>query len=138
MRAVSVAVMCGIAAAGAGCSDGGMTGNGVVAGTWGSSRAGLQVSGGAATLQITADGRCYGSYAGTTQPIPAGSSSLAGTFTQLIGAYPGSVQYPAQLAGTVNGNVMSLTITVPALQQTMGPFGLVRGVTATWPPCAYP
>jgi hypothetical protein len=56
----------------------------------------------------------------------------------LIGAYPGSIQYAAEYDGTIVGNVMTLTIRVPALQQTIGPFHLTAGVTSAWSACLYP
>ena len=70
--------------------------------------------------------------------IPGGQFSLPGTFTQLIGAYPGRIDYAAQYSGVVAGNTMSLTVMIPALELTFGPYVLVRGVTNSWTPCLYP
>lgn len=105
---------------------------------WGSNEAGLTVADSRATLQILASGGCYGSYGEIDQPIPSGTFTLSGTYTQLTGVYPGSVQYAAQYVGTVAGRHMTLSITVPALQQLLGPFSLTQGVAKTWPPCLYP
>jgi hypothetical protein len=107
-------------------------------GVWSSDQASLTVAGSTATLQILAPGGCYGSYGEIGQPIPIGTFALPGTFTQLIGAYPGKVQYAAQYSGTVVGDQMALTVTVSALQQAFGPFTLTYGVTKVWPACMYP
>jgi len=107
------------------------------AGRWGSPQASLTNQGGAATLQIAA-GRCYGSYGDTEQPIPNGPFSVVGIYTQLEGAYPGNVQYPAQFSGSVQGAHMQITVHVPALEQDFGPFSLTRGVNSALPMCLYP
>ena len=105
---------------------------------WGSDRASLTIAGGTATLRILASGGCYGSYGEIDHPIPNGAFALAGTYTQLIGAYPGKLEYPAQFSGSVADDRMTLTVTVPALQQAFGPFTLAHGVTPVWPACMYP
>jgi hypothetical protein len=124
---------------GASCSGDGVTGNGGIAapGPWGSGAASLSVTASGATIRIRA-GECYGSYGVVGAPVPAGSFSLSGTFTQLMGAYPGKIDYAAQFTGATQGQTMTLTITVPALERTVGPFSLVHGVTTTWPQCLYP
>jgi hypothetical protein len=106
--------------------------------SWGSTEASLTVAASTATVQILASGGCYGSYGEIDQPFPSGPFTLSGTYTQLMGAYPGSVQYPAQYTGTVSGSHMTLSITISALQQTIGPFSLTQGVATTWQPCMYP
>ena len=105
---------------------------------WGSSQLSLTVADSRTTLQIVAAGGCYGSYGAIDQPIPSGSFTLTGTYTQLMGVYPGSIQYQAQYLGAVAGRHMTLTIGIPALQQTLGPFSLTYGVNNTWPACLYP
>jgi hypothetical protein len=107
-------------------------------GVWGSERAGLTITKGSATLDILSDGGCFGTYGESTQPIPNGPFSIAGTYTQLIGAFPGKIEYAAQFSGVVEGNRMSITVTVPALQQAIGPFLLTDGVNNAWSPCLYP
>jgi hypothetical protein len=107
-------------------------------GTWGSSEASLTVGDSGATLQILASGGCYGSYGNIVVPIPTGSFTLAGTYTQLTGAYPGKVQYEAQYSGSVIGRTMSITIAVPGLQRTLGPYALTYGVKNAWNACLYP
>lgn len=107
-------------------------------GTWGSEKASLAVAATGATLEILASGGCYGSYGETAQPIPNGPFSISGTFTQLTGVYPGKIEYAAQLSGVVEGNSMSIAITVPALPATYGPFALAEGVANAWSRCLYP
>ena len=104
---------------------------------WGSNEAGLTISESKATLLIAA-GNCYGSFGEIAQPIPSGSFTLSGTFTQLMGAYPGKVQFDAQFVGTVEGTHMMLSINVPSLQKVIGPFNLTEGVAKTFPACLYP
>jgi hypothetical protein len=111
-------------------------------GVWGSEEASFTVTKDSSTLQILSSilstGGCFGAYGEMTQPIPNGPFSIAGTYTQLMGVYPGKIQYAAQCSGVVEGNRMSITITVPALQQPFGPFLLENGVNNAWTPCLYP
>jgi hypothetical protein len=111
-------------------------------GIWGSEKAGLTITKGSATLDILSlalpSGGCFGSYGEMTPPIPNGPFSIAGTYTQLIGAYPGKIQYAAQYSGAVEGHRMSIEVTVPALQQSFGPYLLTNGVNNAWSPCLYP
>lgn len=106
--------------------------------TWGSDQASLSIADNKATLQVLAPGGCYGAYGGIDRPVLSDTFALSGTYTQLMGAYPGSIRYAAQYAGTIVGNVMTLSIRVPALQQTIGPFRLSAGVTSAWSACLYP
>src|SRR5262249_11361492 len=101
-------------------------------GVWGSEKASLAISKEGATLEILASGGCFGSYGEMTRPIPQGLFSIVGTYTQLTGVYPGRIQYAAQYSGVVEGNRMSITITVPALPQVFGPFPLAYGVNNAW------
>jgi hypothetical protein len=105
---------------------------------WSSNEVSLTIAESSATLQILASGGCYGSYGEIDRAIPPGSFTLTGTYTQLTGVYPGSIQYTAQYVGTVAGRHMTLTINIPDLQQTLGPFSLTYGVAKTWPACHYP
>lgn len=105
---------------------------------WGSDQAGLRVSDTGATIQILASGGCYGSYGEINQPIPSGNFSLSGTYTQLTGAAPGSVQYPAQYNGSISGAQMTITITIAAPPLVVGPFHLAQGVSRVWPACMFP
>jgi hypothetical protein len=111
-------------------------------GVWGSENASLTITQDGAKLDLLSQalptGGCFGSYAEMTRPIPNGPFSIAGTFTQLTGVYPGKIPYAAQHSGVVEGDTVSMTITVPALQHAFGPFLLTRGVNNSWTPCLYP
>jgi hypothetical protein len=113
-----------------------------VRGVWGSDKASLRVKESGATLDILAlalpSGSCFGTYGEIAQPIPRGRFTLAGTYTQLMGVYPGRVDYPAQFSGSVEGNTITITIAVPSQQQSFGPFVLTYGVNNAWTPCLYP
>jgi len=107
-------------------------------GAWGSADASLVVADTGAALQLLASGSCYGSFGTFHGPIQTGAFDLSGTYTQLIGAYPGRIRYAAQFSGVATVDRIALTITVPALKQTIGPFALTRGVSNSWSPCLYP
>lgn len=106
--------------------------------TWGSDQASLSVADSNATIQVLAPGGCYGAYGSIEHAVLSANFTLSGTYTQLIGAYPGSIQYAAEYTGTIIGNRMTLSISVPALNQTIGPFHLTAGVTSAWSACLYP
>jgi hypothetical protein len=104
---------------------------------WGSNTASLTITDSSATLQLL-NGSCYGAYGQVDQPIVTAAFDLPGTYTQLMGAYPGKIEYPARYSGTVAGNQLSLTVSVPALPTTFDPFVLTYGITSAWTPCLYP
>lgn len=104
-------------------------------GRWGSAEALLTTTETGATLDVVASG-CIGSYGDIQQRIPAGDFTLTGTFTQLMGAYPGMVVYPAQFKGSAGGDTVVITIT--ANGQTRGPFTVVYGRGETRSRCLYP
>ena len=136
-RLLSLATSIGLAAA---CSDYPPSASTSTAqrGTWGSNQASLTVGDSSATLQILASGGCFGSYGEISRSIPKGAFSLPGVYTQLIGAYPGKVQYAAQFTGDAEDNRLSITATVSAPQQSSGPFSLTFGVNNAWTACLYP
>lgn len=111
-------------------------------GVWGSENASLTITKDGAKLDLLSspftNGGCFGSYGEMAQPIPKGAFSIAGTYTQLTGVYPGKTEYAARCSGVVEGSRMSIAIGVPALQQTFGPFLLTVGVSNAWSPCLYP
>lgn len=115
---------------------------GLPPGTWGSEQASVTIKPGGTNVEIFAlalpPSGCFGSYGDIARQIPNGRFSLPGTYTQLTGAYPGKVEYPAQFSGFVEGSRMTITITVPRLTQALGPFVLKSGVTNAWGPCLYP
>ena len=114
------------------------TNNAALLGTWGSSQASLTVADTGASLLILASGNCYGSFAEVAGPLATPAFDLPGSYTQLTGAFPGKIEYPAQVSGAVAGEQMTLTVTVPSLHQAFGPYFLTHGVHQTWPACAYP
>jgi hypothetical protein len=107
---------------------------------WGSDQASLTIEqNNTATLHIVASGGCYGSYGEIEQGSRlSGTFALSGTYTELTGVFPGSRQYTAEYTGTVAGNLMTLSVNVPALQRILGPFTLTSGVEKTWPACHFP
>lgn len=107
-------------------------------GRWGSDQADLTIVDSSATLQILASGGCFGSYGQFDAPLPTGRFSVPGTYTQLVGVYPGTLQYPAQFSGSVRAQLLSITVTVPDLQATFGPFALAHKGGPAWPQCLYP
>jgi hypothetical protein len=106
-------------------------------GLWGSSQASLAATDSGATIQIVA-GNCYGSYGDLPEPVPAGSFTVNGTYTQLMGAYPGKIEYPARFFGAVEGDRMTISVTVADLQRTFGPYVLIHGVNYAVSRCLYP
>lgn len=111
-------------------------------GVWGSEGASLTIEGSKARLEILAltlpTGGCFGTYGDIDQAIPNGRFVLPGTYTQLMGVYPGRVQYAAVYTGSVQGSEMSIAVAVSGLPMTVGPFRLTNGVRSAWSPCAYP
>lgn len=105
---------------------------------WGSDQVGVSVLGGVATFQFLASGECYGAFGVVPAVIPSGSFALSGTYSQLIGAYPGRIDHAAVYTGAATQNTMRVSIVVPDLPQTLGPFTLAAGVAKSWPACAYP
>ncbi len=82
-------------------------------------------------------GSCYGSFGVIDRPIPAGSFALAGTFTQLMGVFPGFISNPVEDTGSVARAAMTLNMSVPALSLTLGPFRLTAGAGPSWPASLY-
>jgi hypothetical protein len=109
-----------------------------MAATWGSDQVSLSIFENKAKVQILASGGCYGAFGQIDQAVLSGTFALPGTYNQLMGAYPGSIQYAAEYVGNIAENVLTLSIRVPSLQQTIGPFQLIAGVTKVWSQCLYP
>ncbi len=53
-------------------------------------------------------------------------------------AYPGSLTYAAHVTGTLTGDRLHVTVTVPSLTTVIGPFDLTRGASHNWTSCLYP
>ena len=130
----TTAVLACIVAGAAGCSSTSPD----QAGVWGSAQANLTIEGSTAMLRILADGGCYGSYGTFAQRLPDGAFNIPGTYSQLIGAYPGRIDYAAQFSGTMTGQQITLTVSVPTLHRDFGPYTLTPGPNELWPACAYP
>ena len=111
-------------------------------GIWGSENASLTITKAGGKLDLLSlalpTGGCFGSYGEMARPIPNGSFSIEGTYTQLTGAYPGKIEYAARYSGIVEGGRMSIAIAVPTLQQGFGPFLLTAGLSNAWSPCLFP
>lgn len=107
-------------------------------GQWSSNDADLTIADSSATLRILASGGCFGSYGQFDAPLPNGRFSIPGTYTQLIGAYPGTLHYTAQFSGSIRVTDLSITVAVPDLQATYGPFTLAHKSGPAWPQCLYP
>src|SRR4051794_24761163 len=63
---------------------------------WGSDEASVVTVGNKTAIQVLAAGGCYGAYGAIDQVITPGAFKLPGTYTQLMGAYPGHVEYAAE------------------------------------------
>jgi hypothetical protein len=107
-------------------------------GTWASDQVSLTITDSNANLQLLASGGCFGSYGQIPQAIPLRPFSIPGTYTQLIGAFPGKVDYPAQYSGQMDGPDLVLTITVATLPLSIGPVHLTAGRKHNWSACRYP
>lgn len=111
-------------------------------GTWGSDAASLTVEPAGGTLRVFGSAflgvGCYGGLGEVPRSIPAGHFVLPGTFVQLTGVYPGRIEYQAEYDGVIDGDVMTLTITVPSLPRVLGPYRLVYGAGNAWVRCLYP
>jgi hypothetical protein len=126
---------CGLALSLAGCSSTGPDDESV----WGSDQASLRLTETSGTLRILDPGSgCYGSYGEIAQPISSLSFTLPGTYTQLTGVFPGHADYPAQFSGTLGRGMLTLSVSIPALQRTLGPFHLTVGLEKHWAACLYP
>ena len=105
---------------------------------WGSNSANLTVQADGANLRFLAAGGCVGSYVDAANLFTSLSIDVPGTFTRLTGAFPGKLTYPAQVTGSMRGDALRLTVSVPALSLLIGPIDLTRGVSHSWPNCLYP
>lgn len=105
---------------------------------WHSGVASLTLTDSTSTLNLLAPGDCIGSF-GTLATRPgSGAFDVPGTYTQLIGAYPGFVVHPARFAGSVSAKQVSVTIAVADMGTVLGPFVLTAGRAPLWDTCRYP
>lgn len=106
--------------------------------SWGSDSASLTVTADSANLRLLSSGGCVASYVDAANPFTSVAFVGTGVYTELIGAYPGKLTYPAQITGSRRGAVLTLTVTVPARSLVIGPLDLTRGVAHSWPNCLFP
>src|SRR5512133_3556836 len=93
-------------------------------GTWGSDVASLTIQPAGAVLKVLGtnlgSGGCYGSFGEVARSIPIGRCAFPGTCVQRTGVYPGRIEYGAGYEGVIEGDVMTLTVTVPSLPRALG------------------
>src|SRR4029079_6742345 len=102
-----------------------------------SSDARLEVAATGAVLQIRA-GNCYGSFGTIPSRMPSGEFTIDGMFTQLTGVAPGHTDYSATFTGNATDNRITITMNVPTLSNTIGPFTLTYGPSNALTACLYP
>lgn len=105
---------------------------------WGADSANLAVTPDSAHLRYLSDNGCVATYVDAANPAGSLSLSAPGVYTQLIGAFPGKLMYPAQVNAVVNAGMVRLTVTVPALSLVIGPTDLAKGVSHVWANCNFP
>ena len=126
-------------AIGTACSDHTIPDQSVLPGVWGSDQARLAITDSTAVLQVLGGSSCYGARADAGQSIPVGAFTVAATYTQFMGAYPGYVQQPARISGSLADNRLSVSIVASGSGQIIaGPFALMYGVNPQWSQCLYP
>jgi hypothetical protein len=106
-------------------------------GVWGGEQASLTINRDGGLIQLFC---AFGSIDQAIVTDQSGRFDVGGTQTPMMGALPigGLPRHPARYAGTTDGRTMTLRITVPDLQQTLGPFSLVYGVNSSLTPCMVP
>ena len=123
----------------AGCSDSAPAKQGVLRGVWGSDQARLSINDSTAVLQVLGGSGCYGARADAGQPVQDNGFVVAVTYTQYTGAYPGYVQQPARMSGTLATDRLSVSVVAAGSGQLLaGPFDLTLGVNPQWNQCLYP
>lgn len=105
-----------------------LAGAGLVDGVWGGQHVAMTVTGTTATLEYDC---AHGDLELPAEPAGNGEFDADGTHTLehggpvLDGEPPDT--HPARYHGTLFGNVLTLTVTIVDLDQTLGPFVLKRG-----------
>ena len=98
----------------------------VVVGSWGGSQVSLTLDHSGGTLTYP----CAAGTMDSTWTLSA-SGMFAASGEHFFGGGPDPAQgrppHPARYAGEVNGALLTLTVTVLDLNETLGPFTLVRG-----------
>ncbi len=103
-----------------------------VAGTWGGDNAGLIVSNTDVHIHI---GCTLGDAVGPIRPDANGQFEATGVYN--VDAYPidRGITHPARFTGTINGQTMTLTVTLTDTARVLGPVKLVFGVEPKMGPC---
>ncbi len=117
-------VLCAFLALAAGCATVTAPPTGVV-GSWGGTVASLVLADSGGTLQLP----CGAGAIDSAWTLSAtGQFSASGSYFIEAGpvAAGGPTPHPAHYAGTVSGDRFTLTITVPDLNASLGPFVLIR------------
>ena len=106
-------------------------------GNWGGTDANLLVREDGGTLQLFC---AFGSVDQPFRTDAMGRFHAAGTYTRQMGAVPpgGIPKYAGRYSGVVHGTTMTLTISVPELNQTLGPYSLTYGVKTDLLLCEVP
>jgi hypothetical protein len=126
-------------ALGTGCSGRTLADQGAPRGVWGSDQARLAITDSTAVLQVFGGSSCYGARADAGQPIQDDSFSVAATYTQYTGTFPGYIQQAARMSGSLADNRLSVSILAAGSGQVVaGSFNLTYGVNPQWNQCLYP
>ena len=103
-----------------------------VTGTWGGEDAGLIASDTSAHVHI---GCTLGDTDSPIHPLADGSFNASGTYN--VDAFPidRGVTHPARFTGRIDGDVMTLTVTLTDTGRQLGPVTLTRGKEPKMGPC---
>lgn len=103
-----------------------------VVGTWGGDNAGLIVSNTDVHIHI---GCTLGDAVGPIHPDANGQFAATGTYN--VDAYPvdRGIVHPAQFAGQITGQTMTLTVSLTDTARVLGPVTLIYGKEPQMGPC---
>jgi hypothetical protein len=103
-----------------------------VVGTWGGDNAGLIVNGNDVHVHI---GCTVGDAIGPIVPDPNGRFEFSGTYN--VDAYPVNrgITHPATFSGQIDGQAMTLTVSLTDTARVLGPVTLVYGKEPKMGPC---
>ena len=103
-----------------------------VIGTWGGDNAGMIVNGNDVHVHI---GCTLGDAVGPIHPDEDGHFDVSGTYN--VDAYPVNrgINHPANFSGQIDGQTMTLTVSLTDTARVLGPVTLVYGKEPTMGPC---
>jgi hypothetical protein len=103
-----------------------------VIGTWGGDNAGMIVNGNDVHVHI---GCTLGDAVGPIHPDENGHFEVSGTYN--VDAYPVNrgINHPANFSGQIDGQTMTLTVSLTDTARVLGPVSLVYGKEPTMGPC---